>query len=275
MSKMSLAKRYAGMVKENRSLLLSVGALIGFGATVYFVAKGQMKADDILAERNEACKNPFDETVYPPSVKEKAELTWQCYIPAGIFGVLTVGCIIGSQYISRKEIAGLSASVAFLTANRDGLEKAIKEKYGDDALEEIKSKLAVRKPDPIVLKVIAEETGNGDLLCFEGYSGRWFRSSKRAVEYAEKELNKRFVAGGYVSMNDFYEFLGIEQTHFGWEFGWPGSDEYLDFYMGSALPGSNENPIRFDNTVIFDEEKSEDVLYIDLYTYPMEGWQEL
>lgn len=242
---------------NNRSLILTGGAVIGLGATVILTARGQMKADEIMAEKR------------PSSKKELIKSTYKCYIPAMVSGALTLICIVTSQYISRKEIAGLAASLGVLAANRDNLEKAIKEKYGEDALVELREKiLPYKKPEvkdgKMEDRFPAELTGNGDLLCYEGYSGRWFRSSKEAVEKAEEEYNLRFKDGEYLSFNDLYELLGIEHSHFGWQFGYPNPIEYYD----------PEKGVEFENNVFFDSEIGEDVLYIDIFTYPYENWME-
>lgn len=249
---------------NNRSLFLTGGAVIGLGTSIFFTARGQMKADEIMAEKR--ASGEFDETT---GKKEKFKATWKCYVPVMISGVLTLICIVTSQYISRKEIAGLAASLGVLAANRDNLEKAIKEKYGEDALVELREKiLPYKKPEVKDGKkedrFPAEETGNGDLLCYEGYSGRWFRSSKEAVEEAEEAYNLRFKDGEYLSYNDFYELLGIEASHFGHQFGYPNPIEYYN----------NENGIEFENSIFYDEEIGENVLYIDVFTYPFECWFE-
>lgn len=242
---------------NNRSIILTGGAIIGLGATAIFTAKGQMKADEIVAK-----KNPVDR-------KDLIKSTYKCYIPAAISGVLTLICIVTSQYISRKEIAGLAASLGVLAANRDQLEKAIKEKYGEDALVELRERiLPYKKPEvkdgKEADRFSAEETGNGDLLCYEGYSGRWFRSSKEAVIKAEEEYNLRFKDGEYLSFNDLYELLGIKSSSFGNKFGYPNPFEYYD----------PEDGIKFENSEYFDEEIGENILYIDIFTHPFEDWIE-
>lgn len=242
---------------NNRSIILTGGAIIGLGATAILTAKGQMKADEIMAE-----KRPSDK-------KELIGSTYKCYIPAAISGVLTLICIVTSQYISRKEIAGLAASLGVLAANRDNLEKAIKEKYGEDALVELREKiLPYKKPEvkdgEKADRFPAELTGKGDLLCYEGYSGRWFRSSEEAVKEAEEEYNLRFKDGDYLSFNDLYELLGIKSSSFGNKFGYPHPFEYYN----------PEDGIEFENSIFYDEEIGENVLYIDIFTYPFEDWME-
>lgn len=261
-------KKTGEKIYQNRSLLLAVGSVAGLYASVIFAAKGQKKADEIIAERNDACNNPFDTTVMLPSKREIFDLTWPCYVPTVFLTLATTGCIIGSYYLDRRQIAALTGTVAILTANRGKIEEAVKEKYGEEGLNAIKQKLISGSEKEVeIIQTVAEETGKGDLLCFEGYSGRWFRSSEEAVIDAEKEFSKRFKEGNYICLNDFYELLGIEITHFGHTFGYVPDEWYYD----------HEGGIEFANTIIPADktDRGEAVLYIDLFTYPMEGWYEL
>lgn len=213
-------------------------------------------------------------------VEDKKEKV-KAYIPAIISGVGTSACILGSHHVSAKEIAALTASCTYLAANRDKIEKKIKEKYGEEKLHEIKNVVAIdsikeNKPKELVTtdtkkmlprKSSIEWTGNGPLKCFEGYSGRYFYSTLEKVKEAEKTLNNKLHDGEYVCLNDFYELLGIAKTHFGNTFGWPANEEYYDIQL--------EEPINFENTLVEDDFDGEPVLIIDLYTYPMECWMEV
>jgi hypothetical protein len=276
-----------GAVKERGSLILAVISVGGVFATGIFAAKGGLEAEKILAERDqlyleensdqeEVDENgePVEQTFVPASFREKFGLTWRCYVPAGISGVITIACIIGNQYISTKQIAALTASVGFLMANRNQLEDAIREKYGEDALQELKQKIKLRKPEKEIIKCIAEETGKGNLLCFDGYSGRWFRSNEDAVVQAIKAFSDMVKAGGYVSWNDLFRLYGIEESHFGFQWGYPSDGDGLGYDYSEGCP--------MYVTRVFDDKYMEDVLYIDLGSknggvwpvYPMEGWFE-
>ena len=225
--------------KRTISLLLSSFAVVGVGTTGYLSAKCSKKAEN--------CKNNKEKVI--------------AYAPAILSGTGTIACIIGSHYISAKEIAALTAAASYAFANRDKLSKAIEEKYGRDELKDI---LISERTVPS--KQSIEWTGHGTLKCLEGYSGRLFYSSLEAVKNAEETLERRFNDGCYVSMNDFYELLGIEKTHFGHQFGWAANKDYYEY--------DGEHPIAFENTLIKDAD-GEVVLLIDVYTYPMEGWMEL
>lgn len=186
-------------------------------------------------------------------------------IPSLVVGGITIAAIVLSKSIDGKAIAALTAAGSYVVLNRDKLEKEIEDRYGKEELAKIKAKIREALLDEFGNdRQTQERTGNGDLLCLEGYSGRIFRSSKEAVDRAIEELTNRFDEGEYVCLNDLYKLLGIEVTHFGHQFGWPANPDYCD---GPLLIEAEyiENPDGYD----------EPLYCIDIYTYPMECWLEV
>ena len=249
-------------MKVNKTMLLTIGACGGVALTGYFAFRaGQMVGD---------------QNCYPP------KKVWKLCIPAIVVGGATIVAIVLSNHINRKEIIALTATGTYLAMNRDELEKAIKEKYGDEALDEIKQKVnAVIAPEQVkIMAVSAEETGNGNTLCLDGYSGRIFRSSMDAVMKGIAEFNDRYQTPYFTERipctpmcyNDLFDCWEITETQWGYQWGWPGNE---DFYTG---------PIEFEVTYIAKEDVApwsdaakfeEDIIVIELKNnYPMECWQE-
>ena len=226
--------------KKNGALILTCAASMGVVATGVLSGKAAIKAKDILE------KNP------DAGVKELAP----AYTPAVICGAATIGCIIFSHKISAKEIALLTATCTQLAKHRDVLRTIVEDGGMYDANDILPEKIPY-----------AEPTRNGDLLCFDEYSGRFFRSSKEAVEKAERDLNDILRRDHCASFNDFYDLLGISNTQFGWEMGWV--DDY-------DCCGWECDEIMFNNEIIFDKDYQEDLLIItvDTRTYPIIGWYE-
>ena len=178
------------------------------------------------------------------------------YAPAIASGVATSFCIMKPLYMADKEIAALAAGCAYMATNKNklalpGTKAAEKEKESADRTE------VAPWESPSV-----EWTGKGTLLCFEGYSGRLFYSSRAAVEEAEQKFNDRFAEGEYLSLNDLYKLFGISETHFGEQYGWAANSDYYD------------GPIEFRNTETVTEH-GEKMLVIEIFTYPMECWMEV
>lgn len=86
-----------------------------------------------------------------------------------------------------------------------------------------------------------EYTGKGNLLCYDAYGGRWFRSSKEAVETAVSMFIEDYENGNVLNYNDFYALLGISQTDFGCQYGYSTSDSYhIDMKFHIEYLGSDE-----------------------------------
>lgn len=119
-----------------------------------------------------------------------------------------------------------------------------------------------------------ELTGNGNLLCYEGFFGRWFRSSEVCVreavaKYIDLYNGDEFREGEYVNFNDLYALLGIASTHIGAEYGYATNPDY-------------KVTMEFDIVRIPEDENfegmNEEVLVIEPagnWSYPMECYMEV
>ena len=203
------------------------------------------------------------------------------YLPAIGCGVGTAACILGSNHLSDKEIAALTASCGYLAASRDKIKAAIERRFGKDALMDITSEANVKqiKEEKTKAKDVSSvvrpkknlPSGHGMLKCYESYSGKYFYSTLEDVKEAENEVNRRVRNGECVTLNDFYKLLGINGTTFGDTFEWEPSQVYIniDEHAGSEID-EDEDPIAFENSLVEDDFTGETVLIIDVYTYPIE-----
>ena len=210
------------------------------------------------------------DAIEKPGVKEEVKATWQCYIPTVASAVGTITCIVLSRRISAKQIASITAAAGYLAANRDNYRNKIKEIAGGDVLKKVDRDFNIER---FRQQQTIEETGNGNLICLEGYSGRWFKSSEEAVREALQRYADRFGDGEYVNLNDLYDELDIVSTHFGAERGYaPGSDWFdMDFnYDITLIPYSDLAVTERQNVP-----EGAPLLVIDIYTYPMECYMDV
>ena len=120
-----------------------------------------------------------------------------------------------------------------------------------------------------ILQPTVEMTGNGDLLCYEGHFGRWFRSSEEAVRKAISAYKEEYDNGACLSFNELYYKFGITPSQIGDEFGYTPSEDY-------------RSEMEFDVTLLPAEENFEDrgeaVLVIETasrYSYPLDIYMEV
>ena len=198
--------------------------------------------------------------------------SWKHHILTGLVVAATGGVIIAGNVFSHLEFAGLVGSAAYLVANRKKLEGKLREAVGDDAVDKVKKDISGQFAENTLLHhQTIEETGHGELLCIEGYSGRIFRSSKESVDRAILQFNEYYKDNYCCCLNDFYEFLGIETTHFGHQYGWVNSEDWAP-----------EGGLSITATYLtVDEQKDPAPYHEDMYiidfdylSYPMECWQE-
>lgn len=239
-------------MKINKSVILTATACVGVVGTAIVSFQAGRKYESGTNQ-------------WPPATDNKI------FIPPVIIGGLTITAIVLNQHFNAKTIMGLAGSLGYVTLNRDELEHQIEAKYGKDALKDLKHKAAAAISGQVEL-VEVEETGYGDTLCVLGYSGRLIRTSLDAAEKAVAEFINMYDEGQSVCLNDAYELLGARKTHFGNQFGYPDNPDFMD------------EPIDIEVSFVPKEEivpwselakYNEDLIVIDVYTYPMMGWAEM
>lgn len=125
-----------------------------------------------------------------------------------------------------------------------------------------------------------EYTGKGNLLCYDAYGGRWFRSSREAVERAIEFFIQDYRDGNVLNYNDLYAQLGISQTDFGYQYGWSPSESYqinMEFHITYLSEDELKHGHRINNTDTQFANFEEGILIIrpDVNSLPFESYWEV
>ena len=82
-----------------------------------------------------------------------------------------------------------------------------------------------------------DESCGDPVLFYDDWSGRYFESTIEQVIAAQYHINRNFVLRGYVTLNELYEFLGLETTEYGNTVGWAVEDEmyWIDFHQHKVI----------------------------------------
>ena len=203
-------------MNKNAPLLCTAVAVGGVIVTVGLTVKATPKCIDILDEMD----------AKGAGKKERIKAVAPVLAPPVIAGILTIGCIIGGNYISATRIEALSTALSLSNKAKNAYEDTVKELLGEEKAEEIKDKAVVKSVGPIKSK--GEDiinTGKGDVKFYEPYSGRWLRSSPAAVDAAINRCNRDMTNGNVeYSMNEYYYELGMPGTAAGNLLGWNPND---------------------------------------------------
>lgn len=209
---------------------LAVGGVI---TTIVLVAKAQIKADKVIAEEREDRANEHiakddPDAEFPDVSKKKAvALTWKYYIPAALSAASTICLIIASDSINTRRVAAVSA---ICTASQEALKEykaATKEALPEREVNKVEDKLAENQ---LVAHPVNEDcvirTGQGDTLCYDNLSGRYFYSSAERIKQAVNEFNHRLLIDMSMSLNEWYDYLDLDAI---------GVGDYLGFNCHELL----------------------------------------
>lgn len=219
--------------KKVLPMILSVVSVVGLAATVVTAVRATPKAVKII----EAKKAEKDDIL---TVKETVKATWKCYIPAAAIGVGTAACILGANALNRKAQASLASAYALVSNAYGKYKDKVVELYGKEAHDKIISSIAAEKSNtmPITAGSFVKNScldfgeKEEEMLFYDVFSERYFTSTMSKVLQAEYHLNRNYVIGGGVEINQFYDFLGISRVDGGDDVGWScfdGEIQWIDF----------------------------------------------
>lgn len=186
---------------------------------------------------------------------EKGEklTTWEtvktagpAYIPAVVTGASTMACIFGANVLNKHQQAALASAYALIDNAYKEYKGKLKELYGEEAHNNIMDALVVEKAEEMRIAnynltsycdLSVEDGTSEPRLFYDEYANRCFESTIERVMNAEYHINRNFVLKGYVTLNEFYEFLGLTPTEYGSTVGWSIDDEmyWIDFNHRKTL----------------------------------------
>jgi hypothetical protein len=222
-------------LKRSSPTILTCFSIVGVVGTTVLAVKATPKAVELI--KNDSRRN-HDGDPYAYTKLEAVQSCWQCYIPAALVGFSTIICIIGINVLNKRNQASLASAYALLSESYQQYRKAAKTVYGDDADSKIKVQMAKNtyiSADGYSVYSPELDSESEKILCYDLFSQRYFTSTMAAVLNAQYHINRNLSLHGYASINEFYEFLGIDKIDHGDDIGWsydqPVEEEilWLDF----------------------------------------------
>lgn len=217
------------LVKRSPEILVGIGIAGMITTTVLAVSETPKAMKCIEAKKAELNAEKL-------TAAETVEATWKCYIPAAVTGVLSTACLIGASSVNLRRNAALATAYTLSeTAMREYHEKVV-ETIGEKKEEAIRDAIAKDKIDNAPLsknEVIVTE--KGETLCFDAISGRYFKSDIDKLKKAANEVNRMMLSDGYVSLNDFYDAIGLSPIKIGDDLGWSANKALIDLNPSAQL----------------------------------------
>jgi hypothetical protein len=235
--------------QHSPELLVGLG-IAGMATSTVLAVKATPKAvariDKIIEDKNEQLMDEAvakQQSAYSPITKLKKgdviKLCWKDYAPAAITGVASIVCIIGGTHINLRRNAALVTAVKLSEVTIKDLQAykdKVVETIGEEKSDEIEAKVNENVVQQAAINLdSAIVPGVGPILCLDKIGGQWFRSDKETIREAINRLNYTMNDDMYVSLNDFYDEIGISHTVAGEQLGWNRDQGLIEPKFSSHL----------------------------------------
>lgn len=229
-------------VKRSPEILTGIG-IAGMITTTVLAVKATPKALRLIEE---AEREKYDESHAYDDSTGKEELTpvetvkvaWKPYIPAIVTGTVSTACLIGASTVSSRRNTALATAYQLATTTLNEYKEKVVETIGEKKERTIHDKIArdrIEKNPPSEHAFI--QTGGGNTRCYDMYSDRYFFSDIDKIKRAMNELNYRMTNGSEmcISLNEFYDYIGLGHIPIGEQVGWTVNEGMLDIHFSAQL----------------------------------------
>lgn len=234
--------------KHSPAILTGIG-IAGMVTTTILAVKATPKALELIEAKKEELDVDPDEKL---TVVETVKTAWKPYVPAVATGLSSVACLVGASTISAKRNAALLSAYHLSTTAFHEYRDKVVETFGEKKEKTVHDAIAKDKVEQNPVnqsQVIVTKKGN--TLCYDPLGDRYFRSDIDKIRRAINDLNYRMTGGMemYVSLNDFYEAIGLDPTPLGRAVGWTVNKGMIDVQFSAQVTEDDEPCIVIEHLV--------------------------
>lgn len=233
--------------KHSPEILTGLG-IAGMITTTVLAVKATPKALELIEDKKEELDLYPTDNLTPI---ETVKATWKCYIPAAVTGVTSVACLIGASSVNVKRNAALATAYNLAATSLSEFKEATREVVGEKKEQLIRNKVAEERvnKEPANQSAIIV-SGKGNTRCFDTITKQRFTSDIEAIKKIVNELNRKMVNGeDYISLNEFYYELGLDEVSIGDELGWNVTRGLIEVDFSAQLDTDGVPCIVLDYTV--------------------------
>lgn len=223
-------------LKKNGPTICTVLGCVGVVATGALAWHERARCDEILSELSEDA-----------GIGEVVSATWKTWVPVVGLGVLSIGAIVLSNGLSRKQIAALCATNAMSTGallrTREEIDMKMAKIQDDVANIE-----ALGLPDEERRQGIFESDCDNNVVClnpdgdlyFDDWTGIWFRQLPSVVEAAYYNFNRMYAQDGTASLYDLYSMWGFGSKN-AWSPLMPNANKFKEIGWEHYIAANKKN----------------------------------
>lgn len=229
-----LVAKAAKLIADNSPTILTTIGVTGTVITAVLTGRAAYRTGlDLNAGHYEPLLDGKEPEVL--DTKEKIKRYWKEFIPAAAVGTATVACIIGANRIGTRRAAALAAAYSLTEKAFDEYKEKVKDQIGAQREQRVRDEIAQDRvnANPVSSNQVII-TGNGNVLCYDAITGRYFNSNVEAIRKAQNDINRDVLSNLYATLSEFYGLIGLPATEYSTEVGW-NVDDYLDIDFSAVL----------------------------------------
>lgn len=246
--------------KRSPEILTGIG-IAGMITTTVLAVKATPKAIRLIEKEKdiknrellkEADRNGEEDCAVIDKLKpmEVVKVAWKPYVSAIVTGVASVTCLIGASSVNAKRNAALATAYELSKTALSEYKEKVVEEIGEKKEKIIRDKIDqdhIDKNPASKSNIVI--TNKGEQLCYDGMSGRYFKSDLEAIKAAVNRINREMVYDNYVSLSEFYDELGLEHTNVSDELGWNLDSGLVEISFGTRMADDGRPCITLDYMV--------------------------
>ena len=201
--KMAKSLKMTGLkLKKASPTILTVISVGGVVATAVLSAKAAPKAVKLVEDGKQ--KEDMTDISKLELVAINIKYGWKPFIPVIATAAGTIACILGSNILNKKQQAALTSAYMMLESQYREYRKKVIEFHGEEEDAKIINDIIKSSIKPI------SEDDEVITFAYEMLDD-YFESTTANVAFAIQQVNYYMLADGYVTLSQFYKFLGLNE----------------------------------------------------------------
>ncbi len=232
----NLVQSIVKVVEQNDASILAGLGIAGMIASVGLAIKEGPKIHKILEESKEKELTPLE------TAKELAPAV----LPVAAVTTASALCVVGSNVKSARKYAALSAVYNITESRAREWADKTKEVVGEKNFEKIHDAICEDKVKASYPNGGIEDgteviiTGHGNTLCYESFTGKYFRSNPEHIRKVINDMNQKMFSENYVTYNEMLSEFGLDRCKYGEQFGWNIENGQIEPWFSSMLTDDNQ-----------------------------------
>lgn len=239
-----LVKPLTEFVGKNAPTICALIGCAGVVGTGVLAAKETPKALKAIERAKETKGSDL-------TILEKTIACAPCYISAVAVGGAAIAVILMGNKISITRLATMATLYEASKSNLDKVQDKVKELFGEEGQNKVHDSIIddELKKDSSVDFDHVERLNYGNTLFWDSVTGSYFRGDINDLRKSVNEFNQQILRSGWMSLNDWHDYLGLDWIAIGDDIGWD-QDHLLEITFMSKLAANDEPCVTMEYDVI-------------------------